>query len=112
MSRILLVDDEQAILQSLSLLLKSEGHETTTITQGEMAKEALETDSFDLMITDIRMSPIDGMELLKIAQEYNPGMPSIVVSAYSSDEASDKAFELGCKAYIKKPFIKKGSEKE
>ena len=65
MSRILVVEDEPSILSVLSTLLRSEGYEVEPMLGGDKALEALKTQSFDLMVSDIRMSPVDGMELLR-----------------------------------------------
>ena len=56
------------------------------------------------MITDIRMSPVDGMSLLRTARDERPSMPVMIISAYTSDATIKESMELGCKAYIKKPF--------
>ena len=68
MSRILLVDDEPSILSVLSTLLKGQGFDTQPALGGEKAMELLRSESFDLMITDIRMEPVGGLELLHHAQ--------------------------------------------
>lgn len=101
---ILIVDDEQAILQSLKTLLESEGHEVMAVYNGEDAADLLRAQPFDLMITDIRMAPVDGMELLRLAHEIRPDMPSMVVSAYCSEETEKQARDRGSVAYIRKPF--------
>lgn len=104
MARVLVVDDEETVLQSLEILLTSEGHEIVRVRQSEKAVPLITDEHFDLLITDIRMTPIDGMELIKLARDTHPDMPSIVISAYSSEKTMAQSFDLGCIAYIRKPF--------
>ena len=104
MSRILLVDDEPSILSVLSTLLRAEGHEVVPILGGEKAQDVVKSDSFDLMISDIRMSPVDGMQLLKIARNEKPSMSVIMITAYGSVETAVEAMKDGAFDYVTKPF--------
>ena len=104
MYKILLVDDEPSILSVLSTLLKAEKYEVVTALGGEKAKECLSQQEFDLMLSDIRMSPINGMELLKLAHEQYPSMTVIMLTAYGSVETAIEALKLGAFDYITKPF--------
>jgi DNA-binding NtrC family response regulator len=104
MSKILLVDDEPSILNVLSTLLKAEGYDVSTALGGEKARDLLGEDGFDLMIADIRMSPINGMELLQMARQQHPAMSVIMLTAYGSVETAIKALKLGAFDYITKPF--------
>jgi DNA-binding NtrC family response regulator len=102
--RILIVDDEPQILASLAMVLRSSGHDVVTVEDGASAIGRIEADSFDLLITDIRMSPVDGMQVLAAARRSRPGMSTIVISAYGSAGTVQQATDLGCTAYLKKPF--------
>ncbi len=104
MARILLVDDEPSILSVLTTLMKSEGHDPVPVRGGDKAKDVLLSDYFDLMITDIRMDPVDGMELLKIAHRERPGMAVIMLTAYGSVETAVEAMKAGAFDYVTKPF--------
>ena len=104
MGKILLVDDEEIVLKSISALLSSEGHETTAMQSVPEALEALKASAFDLIITDIRMAPVDGMELIRIVHGSRPSFPIIVISAYTSDKIKKEGYALGCSAYLSKPF--------
>lgn len=101
---ILLVDDEPSILNVLSTLMKSEGHEAVAVRGGEKAQEILLSESFELMISDIRMSPLDGMQLLKIAHRERPQMAVIMLTAYGSVETAVQAMKEGAFDYVTKPF--------
>ena len=103
-AKILLVDDEPSILSVLSTLLKAEKYSVVAALGGEKAKECLAAEEFELMLSDIRMSPINGMELLKIAHEQYPGMSVIMLTAYGSVETAIEALKLGAFDYITKPF--------
>jgi DNA-binding NtrC family response regulator len=104
MAKILIVDDEVSVLQSMRVLLMSEGHEVITMRDSGKAFEMIKNEKYDLLITDIRMSPVDGMQLIKLAHSKSPPMPTIVVSAYGSENTEHQSFDLGCMAYIQKPF--------
>ena len=104
MARILLVDDEPSIVSVLSTLLKAEGHEVVPALGGEKARDILAREEFNLMISDIRMSPVDGMELLKIARKEHPQMAVIMVTAYGSVETAVEAMKQGAFDYVTKPF--------
>lgn len=104
MARILLVDDEPSILSVLSTLLKAEGYDVVAALGGEKAKDILTRDRFDLMLSDIRMSPVNGMELLKLCHDLYPGMAAIMLTAYGSVETAIQALKLGAFDYVTKPF--------
>lgn len=104
MARILLIDDEETVLQSVGLLLRSEDHEVVALHDSEQAAELVKNEEYDLIITDIRMAPVDGMEILKIAHDTHPSTPVIVISAFTSDQTVQQSYDLGSMIYIKKPF--------
>lgn len=104
MSKILLVDDEPSILSVLSTLLKAEGYDVTPALGGDKAEPIIKAEDFDLMISDIRMSPINGMDLLKIAHEQKPNMAVLMLTAYGSVETAIEAMKLGAFDYVTKPF--------
>lgn len=105
MGRILLVDDEPSILCVLSNLLQSDGHTIAATLRGDKAKFKLRSDEhFDLLITDMRMWPVTGMDLIKAAREIRPNLPIIVISAYLSPEIEEEAKKLGVAASIRKPW--------
>lgn len=105
MARILLVDDESIVVTVLSKLLKSEGYDVVAIQDGNEAVDLIKSEQeFDLMISDIRMSPVNGMELLRLARKVRSSMPVVMITAYGSDEAAAEALKMGALDYIRKPF--------
>ncbi len=104
MSRILLVDDEPSILSVLSTLLKAEGYDVVPIGDPTQAMDRLEKEDFDLLITDIRMTPITGMDLLRHAHEKKPMMSVLIMTAFGSVDTAVEALKMGAFDYITKPF--------
>ena len=104
MPRILIVDDAPPILSMLSRLLTEEGHEVATAKHGKAAVELLESESFDLMISDLNMRPVNGAELLRKTRKSYPKMGVIMLTAYESMYTAEQALENGAFAYIVKPF--------
>ena len=106
MVKICLIDDDQNILASLSLALKSEKFEVETYSDGIAGLEALKDNNFDIAILDIKMPKLDGMEVLKKLRESND-VPVIFLT--SKDDEIDEAIGLrmGADDYITKPFSQK-----
>jgi DNA-binding NtrC family response regulator len=104
MARILLVDDEPSILSVLATVLKSEDHDVLAVGDGEAAKKILTEQTFDLMISDIRMTPVNGMDLLKVVHEQDKSVAVIMLTAYGTVETAIQALKLGAFDYLTKPF--------
>jgi DNA-binding NtrC family response regulator len=105
--RILIVDDEPAILMALSHLLSNENTLVITSSRIEEAEEALDRYKFDLIIADIRLSGIEGMEgleLLSYVKNISPGIKVIIMTAYGSDEIKESAYQRGAYHYYEKPI--------
>jgi len=104
MAKILLVDDEPSILSVLSTLLKSDGHEVVTALGGQQAIDAMSKDEFDLTISDIRMNPVNGIDVLTHASKNHPNMAVIMLTAFGTVETAVDALKLGAFDYVTKPF--------
>ncbi|MEQ1503034.1 MAG: sigma-54 dependent transcriptional regulator [Myxococcota bacterium] len=102
--RILIVDDEPSIRKVLAAHLRRFGHETETAEDGAAAIRALEADVFHLVITDLRMPVVDGMSLLRWAQQNQPGLPVILITAHGTVETAVEALKAGAFDYVTKPF--------
>ena len=104
MFRILIVDDEPTILNLLNKILIGQGYDTVPASNGEKALQLLQTEKFDLMISDINMTPINGMELLRKAAESWPDMGVVMLTAYGTVATAVEAMKQGAFDYITKPF--------
>lgn len=104
MAKILIVDDEARILLLLQSLLKANGYDTVAAKDGQTALNLLKAESPDLVITDLRMSPMDGMTLFREIKEINPTIPVILLTAYASVETAIEAMKSGAFDYLTKPF--------
>lgn len=107
MKKILIVDDEPTILMTLSHLLSNKDVTVITSSKIETAEEALSRYSFDLVIADIRMSGmygIEGLELLSFVKKLRPETEVIIMTAYGSDEIREEAYRRGAFYYYEKPI--------
>jgi two-component system response regulator PilR (NtrC family) len=102
--RVLVVDDEQSMRDLLAIMLRQAGYEVSVADGGETAIEALKAESFDLVVTDLRMRKVDGMAVLRAAKEHSPRTVVLVVTAYASTETAVEAMKLGAYDYVTKPF--------
>jgi two-component system nitrogen regulation response regulator NtrX len=101
---ILIVDDEPSILQSLSGLLTDEGFEVITTNNGYEALKIIDTETPDLVLLDIWMPGIDGMETLKEIKKNSSTLPVIIITGHGSVETAVKATKLGAFDLIEKPL--------
>ncbi len=104
MAKILVVDDQQSILDVLSIMLKREGYDVVTALSGEEALEIVRTDSIDLAIADIKMMPMDGISVLEAAKRIDPDVVVILMTAYASIQTAIEAMKKGAFEYVMKPF--------
>lgn len=103
-ANILVVDDERSMRELLEILLQSKGYEVQTAANGREALAVLQAKTFDLVITDIRMQPINGLEVLKKCKAISPRTTVIMISAYASTEMAVEAMNEGAYDYFPKPF--------
>ena len=104
MQKIMLVDNEASILSVLSTVLKVEGYEIRSSREVEKAMDIIRDEDFDLLISDIRMTPLSGMDLLKWVRNEKPDISVIMLTAYGSVETAIEAMKLGAFDYVTKPF--------
>jgi DNA-binding NtrC family response regulator len=103
--KILVVDDELLIRWSLIEALSKEGYEVKAAANGSKALDDLHREEFDFILTDLRMSGIDGWEVLAKAKELYPQAKVVIITAYGSQNTETEAWEKGAYAYIEKPEI-------
>jgi DNA-binding NtrC family response regulator len=107
MGRILAVDDELDMLALLKMIIEGySDHRVTTTNNPLEAAEILEKDSFDLLLTDLKMPGMDGMELLARAKSRDEDALVLVITAYGSLESAEEAMAKGAFDFITKPFRK------
>ena len=104
-SKILIVDDEPDICKALRFLLEREEYSVACAHSGEEAITILKTDSFDVVLTDLKMGRMDGMALLEKIKEGNPDTPVVIMTAFGSVESAVEAMKRGATDYVVKPFL-------
>lgn len=104
MSRILIVDDDKSIRSLLSIMLKREGYHVSSTGKGEEAIDLIRKETFDLVITDIRMPRFDGQRILKEVKAVDSEVPVIMITAFASTESVLDTMREGAYDYISKPF--------
>lgn len=102
--KILVVDDEKSMCEFLEVLLEKEDYDVTTTTESLEALEKIKEDDYDLVIADIIMPDMDGVELLSNIEEEAPDTEVIMITAYASLNSAIKALRTGAADYITKPF--------
>ncbi len=120
MANLLIVDDEQSYRQLLTLVFQGDGHNIRTAMNGRDALQQLESESADVIITDVKMPDMDGIELLRSLREFLPDIGVILMTAFATVETAREAFKLGADDFIQKPFdveelkiiVKKALEKQ
>ncbi len=101
--KILVVDDEEIIRESVSFILSKEGYEVTEAENGRVAHEKLLDGYYDLVITDLEMPQMNGLQLMEVISRFTVAIPVIVVTAYGSLDTAIKALRYGAYDYILKP---------
>lgn len=107
--KILLIDDDKLILITLKRLLTREGYKVITALSGTTALRRIEQDNFDLIMSDIKMPHMDGIETVKKIREYlaqnsKKPVPEIFITAYAKEDIYQEALSLSAAGYIQKPF--------
>ncbi|HWP99693.1 MAG TPA: sigma-54 dependent transcriptional regulator [Vicinamibacterales bacterium] len=102
--RILVVDDERSMRELLAIVLRREGYDVRLAEDGRSAIELIEREPIELVISDIRMPDVSGVEVLAAAQRVNPEVIGIMITAYASTETAVEALRLGAYDYVTKPF--------
>ena len=101
---VLVIDDEAGILETLRILLKNEGFTVLTALGGKAGLDALETSSPDIVLTDIRMPTVSGIEVLAAVRARDPQLPVVLMTAQASMQSAIQAVNEGAFYYIQKPF--------
>jgi two-component system response regulator PilR (NtrC family) len=102
--KILVVDDEQSLREVLSIMLKRAGYAVTSAIDGEDAVELLQKEIYDLVITDLRMPKVDGLEVLRAVKSASPETVVLIITAFASADSAVEAMKQGAYDYLTKPF--------
>jgi two-component system response regulator PilR (NtrC family) len=102
--RILVVDDERSMRELLQIVLRREGHQVRLAEDGPSAVAELEREPIDVLISDIKMPGMSGVDVLREAKRIDPDIVGIMVTAYASTESAVEALRLGAYDYLTKPF--------
>ena len=103
-ARILIVDDEKIALRNLEHVMKKEGYEVTGTQSGQNALALIEGQQFDVVLTDLRMEKVDGMQILRRCRELHPDGEVVMITGYATLESAVEAMRQGAFYYIAKPF--------
>jgi signal transduction histidine kinase len=104
--RVLIVDDDAAILEVLEMRLGAMGFEVTGTSESSRALEALTVTRFDLALLDLRMGPMDGIQLMEALHARQPRLPVLIMTAHATIETAVEAVQRGAFDYLTKPFVR------
>jgi CheY-like chemotaxis protein len=101
--RVLVVDDEEIVRESYKLALTEAGYDVRTVPSGREALQACRMEHFDVMLADIRMPDMDGLEVSRVVAREFPDVRVIIITGYPSPESAARARKLGVSDYLQKP---------
>ena len=104
MKKILVADDEESVRLVLKQMLEAVGYKVDTAADGSQALAKMKADNYDLLIADINMPVMDGVELLKKSRELFPQLPVIFVTGFGRDKIIVQAMKEGLSDFLQKPF--------
>lgn len=102
--KILIVDDESIVVRSADRVLKAEGYNVEGVLSGKDAILKMEQDTYNLVLTDLKMPEMDGITLIRWIRKFKPEVGVVVITGYPSQETIKEALELGIIDYVPKPF--------
>jgi DNA-binding NtrC family response regulator len=103
-ARVLVVDDEPIALRNLERVLSREGYEVSTASSGQSALRQLRQKTFDVVLTDLKMEKVDGMQVLKRCKDVDPAAEVVLITGYAAIETAIEAMKQGAYHYLAKPF--------
>jgi len=107
LSKILLLEDDANLNETVTEFLEEQGHEIVSVYDGDEAQEKLYESKYDLLLLDINVPGINGLELLKESREGGVVAPAIFITSMDTVDDLEKGFKSGCDDYIRKPFALK-----
>jgi two-component system response regulator PilR (NtrC family) len=103
-ARVLVVDDERSMRELLSIVLRREGYDVTLAENGRAALDRIESGRYDLLISDIKMPDMSGVDVLRAAKRIDTDIVGIMITAFASADTAIEAMRLGAHDYLSKPF--------
>ncbi len=103
-ARILIIEDDEEMRSLLEDFLKGEGYEAESALNGFEGLRKLAQDTFDLVLTDVRMPGLTGLEVLSAIKRVQPEVPVMVITAFGSEEIHHRSLERGASGYLEKPI--------
>ncbi len=103
-AKILIIDDERIALRNLEHVMKKEGYEVTATQSGSNALKLLDEHQFDVVLADLRMEKVDGMQILKKSREFYPDTEVIMITGFATLDSAVESMKHGAFYYIAKPF--------
>ena len=104
MAKILIIDDEASILKLMAKSCSQQGHDVTAVLTGKEGIQSLDLFNPDLMIVDLRIGDMNGLDVIRYSNEHNPATQVIMVTGHGSIETAVEAMRLGAFDYLTKPF--------
>jgi DNA-binding NtrC family response regulator len=104
MKRVLVIDDESIVRVSCQRILIPEGYEVQLASSGMEGLAYLQREPFDLVLLDLKMPDMDGVEVLQEIKEKWPDIPIIIITGYNTIQAAEQMIGLGASSFIEKPF--------
>jgi DNA-binding NtrC family response regulator len=102
--KILLLDDEPIVIERVKSSLEKSNHNVDAFTSGKEAIHQLKNEKYDILITDLKMSSPDGMDVLRIARQIQPDIKAIVITGFATIKTAEAARQSGAVEFIAKPF--------
>jgi DNA-binding NtrC family response regulator len=102
--RVLIVDDEAIVGERLKASLERSGFEVDAFASSKLALDKLREQEYDILVTDLKMSGVGGMEVLRIAQQIRPAIKSVVITGFATKATAAEAMQSGAVEFIAKPF--------
>src|SRR5438477_6461890 len=103
MSKVLLIEDEKTLASALQRVLETEGHEVTAATDSQEGLAAAREGDFQVVVTDLKMPGVSGMDVIKVLHETKPQLPVILMTGHHTTETAIEAMKFGAYDYILKP---------
>ncbi len=103
-AKLLIVDDEQVAISNLTHVMKKEGYSVVATQKGQNALKLIEDEWFDVVLTDLKMQKVDGMQILKRCKDLSPDTEVIMITGYATVQSAIEAMKKGAYDYITKPF--------